>query len=249
MISKIRGNMSDETKQCPYCGETININAKKCRFCGEWLNEETPEEPKNINCPYCGEEILSTDKKCKFCGEVFENSTLEASKFQNINNDPLLKIITWNNVTMIFWGIMMGIVMMPAWLLLPFELDVLKSFKFEKIKIKNYCNAEIFGKICKQDKIAPSIIFAINDILFVINIFMLSMGLDIIWWSGYVFITTFISLAVIEIKYAKGIEEHIFKQYGLNIKLNKVLVFLFQSIYLNYFFLTYKERLEKARKI
>ena len=66
--------MSDETKQCPYCGETININAKKCRFCGEWLNEETPEEPKTINCPYCGEEILSTDKKCKFCGELFQQN-------------------------------------------------------------------------------------------------------------------------------------------------------------------------------
>lgn len=27
----------EETKQCPYCGETIKAEAKKCRHCGEWL--------------------------------------------------------------------------------------------------------------------------------------------------------------------------------------------------------------------
>lgn len=28
------------TKQCPYCGEEISINAKKCKHCGEWLTEK-----------------------------------------------------------------------------------------------------------------------------------------------------------------------------------------------------------------
>jgi hypothetical protein len=31
----------EETKQCPYCGETILAVAKKCRYCGEWLNENS----------------------------------------------------------------------------------------------------------------------------------------------------------------------------------------------------------------
>lgn len=30
----------EETKKCPYCGETILMTAKKCKHCGEWLKEE-----------------------------------------------------------------------------------------------------------------------------------------------------------------------------------------------------------------
>ena len=40
-----------ETKQCPFCGEEININAKKCKHCGEWLEEtqtEVEEQPETI---------------------------------------------------------------------------------------------------------------------------------------------------------------------------------------------------------
>ncbi|OVE79444.1 hypothetical protein BVY01_02465, partial [bacterium I07] len=29
-----------ETKECPYCSETILATAKKCRFCGEWFEEK-----------------------------------------------------------------------------------------------------------------------------------------------------------------------------------------------------------------
>jgi len=32
--------MSEGTKECPYCGESINIMAKKCKHCGEWLEEK-----------------------------------------------------------------------------------------------------------------------------------------------------------------------------------------------------------------
>jgi uncharacterized protein YjbI with pentapeptide repeats len=33
--------MTSDTRECPFCGETIKAAAKKCRFCGEWLDGNT----------------------------------------------------------------------------------------------------------------------------------------------------------------------------------------------------------------
>lgn len=53
--------MENETKRCPFCGETIMASAKKCRFCGEFLEDsqsnsapasvtkELPPELKRFN--------------------------------------------------------------------------------------------------------------------------------------------------------------------------------------------------------
>ena len=51
--------MSDETKQCPYCGENINSNAKKCKCCGEWLIKK---EPNFIMLLYSNEKYNSEKK-------------------------------------------------------------------------------------------------------------------------------------------------------------------------------------------
>jgi hypothetical protein len=37
--------MSEETKDCPYCGESILAVAKKCRYCGEYLDPSIRSAP------------------------------------------------------------------------------------------------------------------------------------------------------------------------------------------------------------
>jgi hypothetical protein len=58
----------EETKKCPYCGETILAVAKKCKYCGEWLEQATLERATKV-CPICGEEIGINDEVCPYCHE------------------------------------------------------------------------------------------------------------------------------------------------------------------------------------
>lgn len=39
----------EDTRQCPFCGETIKAEAKKCRFCGQWLDDTQQEKNTNEN--------------------------------------------------------------------------------------------------------------------------------------------------------------------------------------------------------
>ena len=63
----------EDTKKCPYCGETILSVANKCKHCGEWIKEEdTIIEIKKKICPICGEDINAEDKICPYCHENVE---------------------------------------------------------------------------------------------------------------------------------------------------------------------------------
>lgn len=82
--------MSDETKNCPYCGEEILKAAKKCKHCGEWLEEKTEKVSiTQLIENYISKNILNSD--CINVGVNLTDEKISESKISyNHEEKPLL---------------------------------------------------------------------------------------------------------------------------------------------------------------
>jgi hypothetical protein len=54
-----------DTRECPYCRETVKQGALKCKHCGSFLPEEQPGH--GGECPWCKEPVHPEAIRCKHC--------------------------------------------------------------------------------------------------------------------------------------------------------------------------------------
>jgi hypothetical protein len=70
-------NTALETKDCPYCKESINAEATKCKFCGSSVSPERPAH-KGV-CPFCREKIDGDAIRCKHCRSMLQEDVFGCS--------------------------------------------------------------------------------------------------------------------------------------------------------------------------
>lgn len=63
--------MSNETKQCPFCGEQILAQAKKCKHCEEWLVDNPKSFSKMNEEDYIIKKISDCENIARICWLVF----------------------------------------------------------------------------------------------------------------------------------------------------------------------------------
>lgn len=64
-----------QTRECPYCKETIRGDAVKCRYCGSRITPNTADH-EGV-CPFCKEDIKPGATICRYCHSRLGSATAD----------------------------------------------------------------------------------------------------------------------------------------------------------------------------
>ena len=167
--------MSD-TKECPYCGNIIDIDAQTCEYCGKSLRKKKAKD--ELCCAKCKAPVSATDPVCPYCGAIFDYEAASKLKEEKVEED-----IRHN-----MYGIPYNIVMLLTSLVLSFVITIFiiggKETTTTGGNILLFSIVFVVAEILLYIYFLPSII-AIeknNPNIFSIYIFNLLLGVTVIGW-------------------------------------------------------------------